>query len=74
MVPPQPARWVSRGGTVWPRSAPAGGAAYVGGALELLAAADRPVIVIGEVAGALHAWPLLLRAAAIEVCARHQHR
>lgn len=46
------------------------GAPDVGGALELLAAADPPVIVIGEVAGALRGWPLVLRAAAIEVCAR----
>ena len=45
------------------------GAPDVGAALELLAAAGASVIVIGEVAGALHGWPLALRAAAIEVCA-----
>ncbi len=46
------------------------GAPDVGDALEMLAAAGPPVIVIGEVAGALHGWPLVLSAAAIEVCAR----
>ncbi len=47
------------------------GAPDVGDALGLLAAAtSSSVIVIGEVAGALHAWPLVLSAAAIEVCAR----
>jgi transcriptional regulator with XRE-family HTH domain len=46
------------------------GASDVGGAHELLAAAGLPVIVIGEVAGALHGWPLVLSATAIELCAR----
>jgi hypothetical protein len=46
------------------------GAPDVGDALGLLAAAGSSVIVIGEVAGALHGWPLVLSAAAIEVCAR----
>ncbi|MGZ6617569.1 MAG: helix-turn-helix domain-containing protein, partial [Solirubrobacteraceae bacterium] len=46
------------------------GAPDVGDALELLAAAaGSSVIVIGEVAGALHGWPLVLGAAVIEVCA-----
>jgi hypothetical protein len=44
------------------------GAADVAGALELLAAVDPPAIVIGEIAGALHGWPLVLDATAIEVC------
>lgn len=46
------------------------GAPDVGDALELLAVAGPPVIVIGEVAGALHGWPLVLSAAAIELCGR----
>jgi transcriptional regulator with XRE-family HTH domain len=46
------------------------GAPDVGDALELLAAAGPPMIVIGEVAGALHGWPLVLRGPVIEVCAR----
>jgi transcriptional regulator with XRE-family HTH domain len=40
------------------------------GRLETLAATDPPVIVIGEVAGALHGWPLALNTTTIEVCAR----
>jgi transcriptional regulator with XRE-family HTH domain len=48
------------------------GAADLAGTLELLAAADLPVIVIGEVAGALHGWPLVLGADAVEVCASRE--
>ena len=36
----------------------------------LATATSSSVIVIGEVAGALHGWPLVLGAEAIEVCAR----
>ena len=46
------------------------GAPDVGAAVELLAAAGPSVVVIGEVAGALHGWPLVLSAATIELCAR----
>ncbi len=46
------------------------GAPDVGDALELLAAAGPSVIVIGEVAGALHGWPLVLTAPVIELCGR----
>ncbi len=38
----------------------------VGGALKPRAASSS-MIVIGEVAGALHGWPLVLSAAAVEV-------
>jgi transcriptional regulator with XRE-family HTH domain len=38
--------------------------------LELLARVGSPVIVIGEVAGALHGWPLVLSNEVVEVCAR----
>ena len=54
------------------RLTPAGAAADVGKALELLAAAGASVIMMA-VAGALHGWPLVLRAAAIEVCAGPAH-
>ena len=40
---------------------------------SVLAAAGASVIVIGEVAGALHGWPLVLRTVAIEVCAGPSH-
>ena len=38
--------------------------------LEALAESGAPVIVIGEVAGALHGWPLVLGTDTVEVCAR----
>lgn len=38
--------------------------------LEALADSDVPTIVLGEVAGALHGWPLVRGAGTIEVCAR----
>jgi transcriptional regulator with XRE-family HTH domain len=38
--------------------------------LEVLADSQAPAIVIGEVAGALHGWPLVLDAGTVEVCAR----
>jgi hypothetical protein len=38
--------------------------------LEALARVHALVIVIGEVAGALHGWPLVLGGDALEVCAR----
>lgn len=38
--------------------------------LKALADTRVPVIVIGEVAGALHGWPLVLSGHAVEVCAR----
>lgn len=37
--------------------------------LESLASSGVPAIVIGEVAGALHGWPLALGGGAVEVCA-----
>jgi transcriptional regulator with XRE-family HTH domain len=40
------------------------------GALESLADCRAPVIVIGDVAGALHGWPLVLGSDVVEVCAR----
>jgi transcriptional regulator with XRE-family HTH domain len=39
-------------------------------ALEALAGTDAPAIVIGEVAGALHGWPLVLSDRPTEVCLR----
>src|SRR5271166_5761294 len=39
-------------------------------ALATVADACAPVIVIGEVAGALHGWPLVLGGNAVEICAR----
>jgi DNA-binding XRE family transcriptional regulator len=38
--------------------------------LEALTHSGVPVIVIGELAGALHGWPLVLSGEAVEVCAR----
>ena len=38
--------------------------------LTALADARAPVIVIGEVAGALHGWPLVLSGNAVDLCAR----
>jgi transcriptional regulator with XRE-family HTH domain len=38
--------------------------------LDALADTRVPVIVIGEVAGALHGWPLVLHGEAIELCVR----
>jgi transcriptional regulator with XRE-family HTH domain len=40
--------------------------------LEALADVAGSVIVIGDVAGALHGWPLVLGAGKVEVCARPQ--
>jgi transcriptional regulator with XRE-family HTH domain len=54
------------------RLTPAGGG-DVADALEALAATDSSAIVIGEVAGALHGWPLVLDATAIEVCPAPTH-
>jgi hypothetical protein len=42
----------------------------IAAALAAVADARAPVIVIGEVAGALHGWPLVLGGNAVEVCAR----
>lgn len=42
----------------------------IAGTVGLIAALDLPVIVIGQVAGALHGWPLLLREPTIELCVR----
>lgn len=44
------------------------GSADLAGTLELLAAADSSAIVIGEVAGALHGWPLVLGGDSVELC------
>jgi hypothetical protein len=38
--------------------------------LKALAGIGAPAIVIGEVAGALHGWPLVLSGGPIEVCVR----
>jgi transcriptional regulator with XRE-family HTH domain len=38
--------------------------------LGLLAQLDLPAIVIGEIAGALHGWPLVLGRGAVELCVR----
>jgi transcriptional regulator with XRE-family HTH domain len=40
--------------------------------LEALAETRVPVIVIGELAGALHGWPLVLSGETIEVCAQEE--
>jgi transcriptional regulator with XRE-family HTH domain len=45
------------------------GGADVVPVLESLASSGVPAIVIGEVAGALHGWPLVLGGGAVEVCA-----
>ncbi len=44
------------------------GAPNIAGGLSELAAAGALGLVIGEVAGALHGWPLVLGSATIEVC------
>jgi transcriptional regulator with XRE-family HTH domain len=46
------------------------GSSDLAGRLESFAATDPPVIVIGEVAGALQGWPLALNTQTIDVCAR----
>ncbi len=46
------------------------GAPRVVSALEALAESRAPAIVIGEVAGALHGWPLMLDTDRVEVCTR----
>ncbi len=38
--------------------------------LDELAGANLPVVVIGEVAGALHGWPMVLHGEAVEICVR----
>jgi transcriptional regulator with XRE-family HTH domain len=48
------------------------GTADPAGTLDALAVADTSVIVIGEVAGALHGWPLVLGGDEVEVCASGQ--
>jgi hypothetical protein len=45
------------------------GSSDVSAGLSTLAASAHPLVVIGEVAGALQGWPLVLGAAVIEVCA-----
>jgi transcriptional regulator with XRE-family HTH domain len=45
------------------------GSSDLGAGLGALAASGHPVVVIGEVAGALHGWPLVLGTTVIEVCA-----
>jgi transcriptional regulator with XRE-family HTH domain len=50
--------------------APLGGSFDVLAGLDELADTRLPVIVIGEVAGALHGWPLVLHGEAIEICAQ----
>jgi transcriptional regulator with XRE-family HTH domain len=49
---------------------PPGAFGDIAAVLAAVADARAPVIVIGEVAGALHGWPLVLRGNAVEVCAR----
>jgi transcriptional regulator with XRE-family HTH domain len=44
------------------------GSGDLAGMLELLAAAELSAVVVGEVAGALHGWPLVLGVGAVEVC------
>lgn len=48
---------------------PPGASVDIVAVLETLADAQAPVIVIGEMAGALHGWPLALSGELIEVCA-----
>jgi transcriptional regulator with XRE-family HTH domain len=50
------------------RLMPAGSPDIVAG-LRVLASAASPVVVIGEVAGAMHGWPLVLGGGVIELCA-----
>jgi transcriptional regulator with XRE-family HTH domain len=45
-------------------------ASDIAAALAMVTRAGAPVIVIGEVAGALHGWPLVLGANEVEVCVR----
>ena len=52
------------------RLTPAGSPNLAAGLSEL-AASGQPVVVIGEVAGALQGWPLVLGGAVIELCAEH---
>ena len=51
------------------RLTPAGSSDLIG-RLKSFAAIDPPVVVIGELAGALHGWPLALQTTTIDVCAR----
>jgi transcriptional regulator with XRE-family HTH domain len=46
------------------------GSSDLAGRLESFAAIDPAVVVIGELAGALHGWPLALNTTTIDVCAR----
>ncbi len=48
---------------------PPGAFGGIAAVLAAVADARSPVIVIGEVAGALHGWPLVLSGNAVEVCA-----
>lgn len=50
--------------------APPGAVVDLVAVLEALADTRLPVVVIGEVAGALQGWPLVLSGEPIEVCAR----
>lgn len=46
------------------------GSIDLAGRLGSFAATDPPVIVIGELAGAVHGWPLALNTKTIDVCAQ----
>jgi transcriptional regulator with XRE-family HTH domain len=46
------------------------GAPDIAAALSELAGAGVPGLIIGDVAGALHGWPLVLRSPMIEMCGR----
>ncbi len=54
------------------RLTPPGAAFRTTSVLEALADIDAPTIVIGEVAGALHGWPLVLSRDTVEICARDE--
>jgi transcriptional regulator with XRE-family HTH domain len=47
------------------------GSSDLGAGLGALAASGQPLVVIGEVAGALQGWPLVLGASVIEICAEN---
>jgi transcriptional regulator with XRE-family HTH domain len=66
---PQIAEQLERSPVERLRSLTPPGAPDLAPALEVLSNTDTPAVVIGEVAGALHGWPLVLSASGtVEVC------
>ena len=49
---------------------PSGASIDLVGVLNAVAGAVEPMVVVGEVAGAIHGWPLALEGRAVQVCLR----